>query len=280
MFKNVLIATKIYAEHHFFKQAIPLIKMKDEVSVIIPTLNEEKTIKDCLNDLLNQKQKPFEIIVVDNGSTDKTQNIVNSLKNKFKNKSMPLKLFYYPKGNQKDAREFGIRKAKGTIIGSLDADACPDSDWISKIKEHLKDKKIVGIGGKSRFRNKGLILNFFYTLTYYLRLVFNLYCLGGGNSAFRKSIFVSVKGYRGLDKLRKEKGIIYVKDDYFLSKNLERKGKLKFCPDLTVSLLYRVRRDKNYKKSSSILDVLKRSTLEIIYDYRITRHFKKSPISS
>ena len=251
--------------------------MKNSVSVIIPTLNEEKNIINCVNCLINQIEKPVEIIIVDNGSTDNTRTIVESLKNKCKEKKISLRLFYYPIGNQTNAREFGVRKAKANIIGSLDAEAHASRNWILKINNYFKDKNIVGIGGKSSYRNRGRIFNFFYVLNYYLRLILNLYCIGGGNSAFRKSTFFSVKGYKGLEKLRKEKKILFAKDDYFLSKKLEKIGKLKFCSDLNVSLLYRLRnrQTKVYKNDYSIQDILKRLVLEIVYDYKISSYFKK-----
>ncbi len=252
--------------------------MKETVSVVIPTLNEQDNIKSCLNSLANQIEKPFEIIVVDNGSSDKTRVVVSEIKSKLRKKGINLKLFYHPFGNQTNAREFGFKKSRGTIIGSLDAEACPSKDWISKIKKYFENPKIVGIGGKSSFRNKGWIFNFFNSVNYYLRIIINLYGIGGGNSAFRKAEFFSVKGFHGLEKLRKEKNIIFAKDDFFLSKKLEQKGRLKFCPDLKVTLLYRVRnkKTKKYKDKYYILDILKRIFLEIIYDYKITRYFKKN----
>src|SRR3989344_2614830 len=250
--------------------------MTETVSVVIPALNEGKNIKSCLIKLLNQYEKPLEIIVVDNGSVDNTNITVQNLKKKFKGSGIELRIFYYPFGNQLNARAFGIKKSRGTIIGSLDAEANPNNKWVKKIKEYFKDPKIVGIGGKSSFRNKGIVLNFFYGISYYLRFVINTYCLGGGNSAFRKSTFIYVGGYNGLEKLREEKKIKYVKDDFYLSKKLGEDGKLKFSPDLKVSLLYRIRNknDKKYKYKYSIKEVLTRVFLEIYYDYQINKYFK------
>jgi len=251
--------------------------MKERISVIIPTLNEEENIGFCLGCLLEQSEKPFEVIVVDNGSKDKTLEIEKSFNSKFKKSGVILKIFYYPYGNQINAREFAVKKSSGTIIGSLDADALPNKQWILKIKEYFKDKEIVGIGGKSRFRNKSFIFNFFYLVHYYITWNINLYCIGGGNSAFRKSTFVAIDGYNGLDQLRKKENINYVKDDYFLSKKLERKGRVKFCADLNVSLLYRFRNKKSgYKDLYSFKEVIKKIILNIFYNYKITKALKKS----
>lgn len=251
--------------------------MGETVSVIIPTLNEEQNISGCLLSLINQSEKPFEVVIVDNGSSDGTRDIARGFKEKFKNKNVRFKLFYYPRGNQTNARDFGIRKSKGTIIGSLDADAFADENWVFEILKNFESEEVIGIGGKSKFRNRGRVFNFFYSLSYYLRLLSGLYCLGGGNSAFRKSPFLSVGGYNGLSKLKKERKIKYAKDDFFLSKKLERKGKLKFCPSLNVMLQYRIRNShiKNIPIKISFMNILKRLFLEINYDIKITKYFRE-----
>ena len=248
--------------------------MKNRISIVIPTLNEEENIKSCLNHLLNQKEKTFEVIVVDNGSSDNTLKIADSLKSSFQKKGIILKTFYHPIGNQTNARDLGTRKSSGEIIGSLDAEALAEKNWISKINEYMKDENIVAIGGKSYFRNRKGFFNFFYTINYYLRLFLGFYCIGGGNSAFRKKAFLKVNGYKGLEEIRKKEKMIFAKDDYFLSKKLEKIGKVKFCKDLNVSLLYRVRdkKTRTYKKTGKIQDILKRAYLEIVYDYKISKY--------
>lgn len=250
--------------------------MDKKISVIIPTLNESENIAGCIKHLVNQTKKPTEIIVVDNGSEDKTREIIKEIKKK--NPNLNLRLFYYPYGNQIEAREFGIKKAVGEIIASIDAEANPRKDWIENINEIFEDQKIVGVGGKSSFRNKGKIFNFFYRLTYYYTLIgLHMYCIGGGNSAFRKSAFESVNGYKGLRELRKKENIHYAKDDYFLTRKLERVGKIKFCPELFVTILYRIRNkeEKKYKKLVTIKEVIKRAYLELKYNLKISKYFRK-----
>lgn len=253
-----------------------MICMANLVSVIIPMRNEEKTISDCLEALYRQSEKPTEIIVVDNLSTDKSIKKAKEKINKFRKKNIPLRILSCDKGNQTNARNLGTKKASGEYIGFLDSDSYPDKYWISQIEKNLQDKKIAGIGGRSTFRNRGVLFNSLYFLRYYLTIFGNIFCLGGGNSAFRRSLFFRVNGFEGLEKLRKDEGITHAKDDFYLSRKLEMVGKLKYCPKMRVTLLSRVRKnhDNNYKIHSTIKDILTRAVLEIKYDYKISRFFK------
>ncbi len=82
-------------------------------SVIIPTFNRERFIKRAVESVLNQSFKSFELIVVDDGSTDKTQQIL---------KGYPLTLISQDNRGVSSARNRGIEIAKGEIIAFLDSD--------------------------------------------------------------------------------------------------------------------------------------------------------------
>ncbi len=96
-----------------------------KISVVIPAHNEEKSIESCLNSLLKQTIKPYEIIVVDNNSTDKTAQIVKKYKN--------VKIVLEKNKGIIPARNTGFDKAKGEIIARCDADTIVPSEWIEKI---------------------------------------------------------------------------------------------------------------------------------------------------
>ncbi|MFQ5531901.1 MAG: glycosyltransferase [Candidatus Nanoarchaeia archaeon] len=107
------------------------------VSVIIPTYNEERDISECLNSLKKQALKNLEIIVVDDGSKDKT---IERIK-KFKR----IKII---KGQHKGpgfSRNLGARSAKGDILVFIDADMVFDKDYLKNlINPLIKNKKIIG----------------------------------------------------------------------------------------------------------------------------------------
>lgn len=110
------------------------------VSVVIPSYNSVKTIKQCLRSLLEQDLNPrnFEIIVVDS-SNDGTKEIIES---DFPEVQL-LKLSQQTYSGT--ALNIGIQHAKGDIIATTDADAIVDQDWLSRIVEaHKSDFLVIG----------------------------------------------------------------------------------------------------------------------------------------
>lgn len=90
-----------------------------EISVVIPTYNRESTIQKTLESVLNQTSRPMEIIVVDDGSTDRTIDIVKGIK--VENSIIRLIRMKRNRGAQA-ARNIGIKVAKGEWIAFLDSD--------------------------------------------------------------------------------------------------------------------------------------------------------------
>ncbi len=104
------------------------------ISIVIPTLNEERNIKICLDSLLGQKhpQSKLEIIVVDNRSTDKTIEIVKSYRKKYKN----VKLIFNDKEkkNAEVSKMLGFQMARGEYFIYLDADIeIIGKDWFTDL---------------------------------------------------------------------------------------------------------------------------------------------------
>jgi glycosyltransferase involved in cell wall biosynthesis len=119
-------------------------------SVIIPAFNEEKNIEKCLNSLLNQSEKPLEIIVIDDGSTDKTIEIIKNI-----SKNNPLVRLL--KGEHKGpgfSRNLGANKSKGEILVFVDADMTFDKNYLRELIKPIKNEKILGTeDGKQKASN-------------------------------------------------------------------------------------------------------------------------------
>jgi GT2 family glycosyltransferase len=117
-----------------------------KVSVIIPTRNRPKDLKDLLLTIYNQDYPPIEVIIVDDSSTDLTEKVVISFSSQFKSIGCKLK---YIKGNGEGlpaARNIGIKFSEGDIILFLDDDTLLDQNVINALATFFKDNpKAMGV---------------------------------------------------------------------------------------------------------------------------------------
>ena len=93
--------------------------MKPKVSIIVPVYNVEKQLSKCLDSLVSQTLKDIEIILVNDGSPDNSQQIIDKYKKKYPDK---IKSFKKENGGLSDARNFGLIRAKGEYILFVDSD--------------------------------------------------------------------------------------------------------------------------------------------------------------
>ena len=118
-----------------------------KISVIIPTYNEENVILDCLKSLEMQTLKGFEVIVVDDGSTDDTMSLVSS----FNAKNFKLRTFSQEHRGPGMARNLGASKAKGKILMFVDSDMTFDRDFIKDLISPIIDGKTQGTFSKNEY---------------------------------------------------------------------------------------------------------------------------------
>lgn len=120
-------------------------------SIIIPVYNVEKYLNKCIDSIINQSYKNFEIILVNDGSTDKSKKICEKYKKKYKN------IFLIDKVNngQASARNDGIKSATGDFIVFVDSDDyISDSNFLYKVNQKITDKiKCVIYGYKKVYEN-------------------------------------------------------------------------------------------------------------------------------
>ena len=108
-----------------------------KVSVIIPAYNEENYIENCLRSLEKQTFKDFEIIVVDDGSTDKTKSMLERFKE--------VMVLVGKHAGPGASRNIGAKKAKGEVLVFVDADMTFDKEYLENLIEPLvNDKKLIG----------------------------------------------------------------------------------------------------------------------------------------
>ena len=88
------------------------------ISVIIPAYNIENYIENCINSVLNQTYTDFEILLVDDGSTDSTGKIADELASK----DSRIRVFHTENKGVSNARNTALRKAKGEYLSFIDGD--------------------------------------------------------------------------------------------------------------------------------------------------------------
>lgn len=128
--------------------------MQMKVSVIIPVFNEESVIENCLDSLSKQTLRDFETIVIDDGSGDKTLNVLSNLKlthSSFRGKISNLKLLSQQHSGPGKARNLGASEAQGEILVFVDADMEFQKDFLKKLIEPIENKKSNGTFSKEEY---------------------------------------------------------------------------------------------------------------------------------
>ena len=123
-------------------------------SIVVPTFNgKSRQLEECLLALKHQKTRhAFEIIVVDDGSTDQTHELVNRL--------CEIQRFQQCRQGPAAARNLGIRKALGEIVLFIDDDCIPEPDWLEAMLQPFSDNSVVGVKGIYLSQQNELIAQF------------------------------------------------------------------------------------------------------------------------
>jgi glycosyltransferase involved in cell wall biosynthesis len=191
-----------YARIFFYKRA-PQLK-KYPISVIICARNEAENLRINLPSILNQKHKDFEVIVVNDCSTDETEEVLREYLKKHAHLRTttitPDKKFTHGK---KLALTLGIKAAKNEWLVFTDADCNAESiHWLERIQENYTHKKdiVIGYGGykpQPELLNKFIRYDTLMIAMQYLGLALaGIPYMGvGRNLSYRKSLFFKNKGF-------------------------------------------------------------------------------------
>lgn len=180
-----------------------------KISVIIPAFNAEKFIEKCLISLKEQTFKDFEIIVVDDGSRDKTAEIAQKYARVVKNK---INL------GEGQSRNVGAKEARGDILVHTDADVVTPPDWLQNILRIMEEREVRCVGGGYR----GSVGQSFLEKFCFLELAYRRGNIEGyvnttvsNNFACDKNVFFECGGFDG-----------YKCEDLRLSFRISRKYKI------------------------------------------------------
>jgi len=183
-----------------------------QATVVIPALNEEKLIGACLRSLRAQTVSPAEIIVLDNGSTDRTVEIA---------KKYADKVLILPGLSLREMKQVGVEAAKTPIIVTTDADTVAPPDWLEKLLRHFSDPNVVAVGGPAIPLEPDTVSSL------YMRSLSNIAQAGllyDANMAFKKDVMLRAGGYAHL-----KRGW-----DWELSSRLGRYGRVVYDPEAYV----------------------------------------------
>jgi len=108
------------------------------VSVIIPTRDRPEILRVCLEHLLNQEYPTFEVVVVDNSTDERTQDVLNLFPNVQNIRASKPNL----------ARNIGIERSSGEILAFIDDDSITKPSWLMNIVAGYVDESVGGVGGR------------------------------------------------------------------------------------------------------------------------------------
>ena len=118
----------------------------NKFSIIVPVYNVENYLKKCLDSIINQTYKSFEIIIVNDGSTDNSQEIIDKYSEEYPN---DIKAFQKKNGGLSDARNFGVLKSNGDYILFVDSDDYIDELLLEKLNDIIVKENFSDIIGFS-----------------------------------------------------------------------------------------------------------------------------------
>lgn len=198
------------------------------ITVVVPAYNEGKSISSCLASLAKQVYaNKYEVILVDNNSTDNTVKIAKTFLDK-----IPLKIINEKVQGRGAAKARGANEAKGDILAYLDADTRAYPSWLSVIDDAFENESTIAITGPWETYDlpdsftKWFLHNFQEEAMLPITLYLGHPDLNGMNMAIRTDIYHKAGGFNTN---------LNVHDDFDLAKRISRFGKVKYIKNMKVA---------------------------------------------
>ncbi|MEK7664960.1 MAG: glycosyltransferase [Patescibacteria group bacterium] len=207
LFKYVLylFVAPFYPVQKFFKLTKYGRLYYPSVSVLISAHNEEVGIALTISSVIRTNYPRLEIIIVNDGSTDSTDKIVNAFIRNYlkKNGNVPIKYKKIANNGKSYALNRGLSMARNEIIVTIDADSVMDKRFIGNIVTHFINPKVAGVAGNVIIGNKrrtlGLLQQLEYLYGFYFKradsILSAVYIVGGAAAAYRKRVIVGSGGF-------------------------------------------------------------------------------------
>ncbi|HEU4763928.1 MAG TPA: glycosyltransferase, partial [Gemmatimonadales bacterium] len=196
----LLAARQRYSRRHARRPAAP--PFRPSVSVVVPAYNEEPVVNRTVASLLAQDYPELEIIVVDDGSSDRTAAVVEEA---FAGEPR-VRAFRKPNGGKASALNYGVARANGEVIVALDADTIFPAGTIAELVQPLADPGVGAVAGNAKVGNRINLVTRWQAIEYITsqnidRRAFSLLnCITvvpGAVGAWRKALIVEAGGFSG-----------------------------------------------------------------------------------
>jgi glycosyltransferase involved in cell wall biosynthesis len=197
-----------------------------KVAIVVAVFNEEKHIVELLDSLLNQTHMPDSIVLVDDGSTDKTGEIIKS----YSEKNSLIKYIYQKNSGPATARNKAWKSTNADICIFTDGDCEPSADWIEKLLKPFADEKVGATAGAYRTINNESILARFvgHEIAWrYKNVKGEINAHGTYNLAVKKSVLEDVGGLN--EEYPRASG-----EDWDMTYKISKKYKIIFVPEAIV----------------------------------------------
>lgn len=134
------------------------------ISFIVPIYNVEKYVADCIESIINQKENNYELVLVDDGSTDNSFNICKE----YAKNNKKINIIHKQNDGLVSARKYGLKYAKGDYIACVDGDDWIENNFLSVINNILKEENpdIIGFNYKKVGRKKEKYMLYFENKKY------------------------------------------------------------------------------------------------------------------
>ncbi len=162
---GILLLAYLYINQYTFKSSTGFYPF---VSIIVPVYNEEMVVADSIKSLLELNYSNYEIIVVNDGSTDKTREVAEQLVGYQKGRYSDIKvsLIDKPNGGKSRALNAGIRYSKAEIVLCMDGDSQLSPDSVRLAVRHFVNPEIGAVAGNVKVMNRGKFFTDLQALEY------------------------------------------------------------------------------------------------------------------
>ncbi|HET9174332.1 MAG TPA: glycosyltransferase family 2 protein [Candidatus Saccharimonadales bacterium] len=159
------------------------------VSIVVPVYNEEEQLAACLAAMAAQTVQPYEVIVVDNNSSDQTATIAEQYPF--------VTLLHEHRQGVVYARDKGFNSVRGDIIGRIDADTVLSPTWIATIIEAFQDDTLAAVTGRVHYKDIAAArlvdrIDLFWRRRM-ARLLGREVALQGANMAIRRDVWLAIR---------------------------------------------------------------------------------------